>query len=222
MIYFTSDTHFWHKHIIGYCSRPWASVEEMNEGLIERWNARVTADDTVYFVGDFVFSGTTKAREIFDRLRGDKHLIVGNHDHATGKKMPWASVSDYLLIRPNLEYQDDGGDFRKVPHPIVLFHFPILSWDGMAHGSWQLHGHCHGSLADNGSLRMDVGVDANNWEPVSLTEIQSRMALRTVVPVDHHVPGMRADGGRLIFPSTAPSPSPSAASSQTSRTPSAR
>lgn len=186
MIYFTSDTHFWHKRILGYCKRPWQSVEEMNDGLIERWNARVTQNDEVWFLGDYAFSGTSKALEIYDRLNGQKRLIKGNHDHNSAKKLPWLSVHDYLLIRPHIDYQKDDGEWAKTPHPIVLFHFPILSWDGMAHGSWHLHGHCHGSLADNGSLRMDVGVDPNDWYPVSLQDIQARMALRTVVPVDHH------------------------------------
>lgn len=188
MIYFTSDTHYWHKHIIGYCQRPYPSVEAMNEGMIERWNARVNQDDEVWFLGDFAFCGTTKAREIFDRLKGRKHIVLGNHDYQSAKKLPWESMHDYKLIRPHVEYQDDEGEIKQTPHPIILCHFPILSWDGMAHGSWHLHGHCHGSLADSGALRWDVGVDPNGMDPISLPEIQQRMALRTVVPVDHHKP----------------------------------
>ena len=193
MIYFTSDTHYWHKHIIGYCQRPYTSVEEMNDGLIANWNWRVHQDDTVYFIGDFAFCGATKAQAIFDQLPGQKHLILGNHDYQTTKKLPWLSIKDYCLIRPHIEYQDDEGEMCKTPHPIVLCHFPILSWDGMAHGSWMLHGHCHGSLADSGALRLDVGVDAHNMQPISLEEVQTYMALRTVVPVDHHKPGMKAN-----------------------------
>lgn len=193
MIWFTSDTHFWHKHIIEYCQRPWPSVEEMNEGIISRWNSRITKDDVVYFIGDFGFCGTTKAQDIFFRLNGYKHLILGNHDYQSAKKLAWETQREYVLIRPHIEYQDDEGEIVKVPHPIVLCHYPILSWDGMAHSSWHLHGHCHGSLKDNGALRLDVGVDANNWYPISLPEIQAKMALRTVVPIDHHRPENRSN-----------------------------
>ena len=34
-VYFTSDTHFYHKNIIRYCNRPFESIEEMNRSLIE-------------------------------------------------------------------------------------------------------------------------------------------------------------------------------------------
>lgn len=39
-VFFTSDTHFGHEAIIRHCGRPFASVAEMDEALIARWNAR--------------------------------------------------------------------------------------------------------------------------------------------------------------------------------------
>ncbi len=35
MIFYISDTHFGHKNVIGFCNRPYDSIEEMNEELIE-------------------------------------------------------------------------------------------------------------------------------------------------------------------------------------------
>lgn len=159
----------------------------MNEGMIQSWNERVKADDDVWFLGDFVFGGVNVGRAIFERLRGNKHLVAGNHDK-TARKLAWESVTDYRVIRPSIEYEDDEGELQNVPHPIVLFHFPIISWDSMGKGSWHLHGHCHGNLKDTGALRWDVGVDPNGYRPISLDEIQAKMALRIVVPVDHHKP----------------------------------
>ena len=52
MIYFTSDLHFWHKNAIIYTNRPFETVEEMNEKLIEYWNKTVHANDEVYILGD--------------------------------------------------------------------------------------------------------------------------------------------------------------------------
>ncbi|MEJ7707010.1 MAG: hypothetical protein WKF82_06805 [Nocardioidaceae bacterium] len=51
-VYFTSDTHFSHANIIRLCNRPFADVDEMDEAIIERWNATVTSADTVYHLGD--------------------------------------------------------------------------------------------------------------------------------------------------------------------------
>lgn len=49
MIYLISDTHFYHKSIIPYCKRPFSSINEMNEKIIENWNLIVTNKDILYF-----------------------------------------------------------------------------------------------------------------------------------------------------------------------------
>jgi calcineurin-like phosphoesterase family protein len=45
--HFYSDPHFGHTNIIKYCDRPFASVDEMNEELVARYNASVGPDDFV-------------------------------------------------------------------------------------------------------------------------------------------------------------------------------
>ena len=54
---FTSDTHFFHEGIIKFCNRPFATVEEMNETLIQNWNETVPENGTVFHLGDFAFGG---------------------------------------------------------------------------------------------------------------------------------------------------------------------
>lgn len=79
-IWFISDTHFGHKNILEYEkeARPFKTVEEMNETIIERWNNVVRDEDTVYHLGDFCFSkGNIR---LAGRLNGKKRLIMGNHD----------------------------------------------------------------------------------------------------------------------------------------------
>lgn len=69
-IYFTSDTHFYHKNIIAYCERPWHSVEEMNSALIKNWNKEVSKSDIVYHLGDIAFCSGDKLEAILNSLNG--------------------------------------------------------------------------------------------------------------------------------------------------------
>ena len=65
MIFFTSDHHFYHTNIIKYCQRPFQSVEEMNEVMVERWNAVVGKNDTVYYLGDLELKSSIAVPQSF-------------------------------------------------------------------------------------------------------------------------------------------------------------
>lgn len=164
MIFFTSDTHFRHAAIIKHCNRPFSSIEEHDATLIFNWNKRISDNDDVYFLGDFGFGNRTQLMQIRKQLRGRIHFIMGNHDKKiiTGdfaKSFIW--VKDYYELKV------------KQHLPIVLFHFPLASWNHSHHGSLCCHGHCHGNINNNnGYLRFDVGVDTNNFEPVSYEEVR--------------------------------------------------
>ena len=67
--FFTSDHHFGHAKIIEYCKRPFSSVEEMNQVMIDRWNEVVGPDDHVYHLGDFAFGHN----DVVERYR---HTVV--------------------------------------------------------------------------------------------------------------------------------------------------
>lgn len=184
MIWFTGDTHFGHANILKYCNRPFSSIGEMDEHFIEQWNLRVRPNDVVYHLGDFMFAPRDKLQRatenILRRLNGVKILIRGNHDRPeTSLATGWQSTHDTLEVKAHL-----GGPFKQ---RIVLFHYPLRSWNAHAHGSWMLHGHCHGNLSDVGGKILDVGVDVWDYAPVSIETIASRMAARDIVTPDHHV-----------------------------------
>ena len=79
MTFFTADLHFGHASIIRYCRRPFASVDEMNAALVSNWNGAVRAADEVYIVGDMFFR-CENVESILSKLKGRKHLVLGNHD----------------------------------------------------------------------------------------------------------------------------------------------
>ena len=79
--WFISDTHFGHKNILEYEkeSRPFETIEEMNESIIHRWNSVVGDKDLVFHLGDVCF-GKRYLDSVLPRLKGKKRLVMGNHD----------------------------------------------------------------------------------------------------------------------------------------------
>lgn len=175
MIFFTSDEHFGHRNIIKFCKRPFTDLEDMREGLIARHNEVVGKEDQVYHLGD-MFWRTLKTADVLDtihRLNGFHYYILGNHEEVfremSGLKDKFGWVRDRAHIVPA------GGPRAG----IVLDHFAGRVWHQSDKGSWQLYGHSHGELPeDHGLLSFDVGVDANNWYPVSLDRVRERMEER--------------------------------------------
>ena len=168
MIYFTADAHFGHGNIIKMENRPFHSVEEMNETLIQNWNAKVSNNDDIFILGDFTLKGPTLANAVLERLSGRKYLIRGNHDRFVDRQNFRKDV--FLWVRDYFELSWQGYYF-------ILCHYPLLSWNGMHRGSFHLHGHMHNKMRYNlanraiGVRRLDVGVDAFGMAPVSIEEI---------------------------------------------------
>lgn len=174
-LFFTSDLHFCHKNIIRFCNRPWPTTEEMNKGLVERWNKKVSPDDTVFCLGDFCFGGSAEWKKWREKLNGHIILIRGNHDRRMSSTME--GLFDEVLYQAQLEI--DG-------RSVYLNHYPFLTYGGCWRKEkvavWQLFGHVHSKSgvcgADSGRLKYlfptqyDVGVDNNNYEPISWNEVE--------------------------------------------------
>jgi len=127
----------------------------MNESLISNWNNKVKLDDTIYHLGDFCFSSIENATNILNRLNGNIIFIQGNHDHK------------YLQL---LGYPRQIEKFKQGKIHIVMSHFALRVWDKSHFNSFHLYGHSHGCLEPIGKS-WDVGVDNNNYTPLSLDEI---------------------------------------------------
>jgi len=175
-IWFTADTHFGHENIIRYCKRPFTTVREMDETIIENWNKKVCPGDSVYHLGDFAWARESRTVEkLLQRLNGQVHLILGTHDKAAVRKAN-GFVEKRDLKRIKVGEQD-----------IVLCHYAMRVWDKSHFGSYQLYGHSHGTLPDDENLfSTDVGVDRWSFMPVSFEEIRALLSQRKFIPVDCH------------------------------------
>lgn len=190
-IHFCSDLHANHKNIILYDKRPFSSIEEMNESLIKKWNDKVGENGIIYFLGDLSMGGFEKTKEITDRLLGEIHVIMGNHDDykVLSKLNRFASIDrGYREI-----WIEDKDVERDGKQQICMSHYPMIVWNRHHRNSWHLHGHEHQSLVNTPFGKeyykrkvIDVGCNGHNYEPISYTEIKDIMKTRIISTIDHH------------------------------------
>lgn len=179
-IWFTSDLHFNHANIIRFCNRPWKTTEEMDEALISNWNSVVKPNDLIFDLGDFAFADRDKWIELLKQLNGKHYLILGNHDIS---RWPGNKVLPlFERVEHQLTLKIDG---RKV----YLNHYPFLCYGGTYRDNtskvYQLFGHTHSGPNCSGldkdrlinlfPYQYDVGVDNNNYTPISWEQIKDKI-----------------------------------------------
>jgi calcineurin-like phosphoesterase family protein len=172
--FFTSDLHLMHANIILHCGRPWlregdlgpdgrwvsqeikmARAIEMTDALVENWNSVIGDNDEVWVLGDFMMNtNVQRINDNLSRLRGTKHLIVGNHDPNIGKckSVPgWTSVSKSIVI-------EVGG------RSVLMEHRKVFPFDT----DWMFHGHSHRTtniMSGQGGRAIDIGIDGHGYMP---------------------------------------------------------
>lgn len=188
--FFTSDLHFGHARIIEYCNRPFKTVDHMNHEMINRWNATVAPEDTVYILGDLAMGDLDKSLGLVAQLQGTKLLVPGNHDRVWSgyytKGIRESDTERYsaagLVIMPE-QLRYTSFTTQDIPASWTLCHFPDL---GDSHedvtryaeyrppapmpGSILVHGHVHTAWKFHGP-RINVGVDMWDFAPVPETAV---------------------------------------------------
>lgn len=145
MNYYTSDLHFGQKSLLAtgkWKERPFKTLDEMNSELIKRWNKKVTNADHVYILGDVGARGYQNMHpEYLCQLKGQKHLILGNHDDVSDARVKqlFVEICDYKKISDNKKGQS---------RTVVLSHYPIFMWDGQHRGNILLYGHLHNTVEE--------------------------------------------------------------------------
>ena len=202
-IWFTSDTHFCHENIIRFSGRPFANAAEMNEELIRRWNETVPEDGIVFHLGDFCMGGSRDWNDIIFRLHGKIYLILGNHDM---KNIKQGFMQRFELVTQQMSIRVGG-------QGIILNHNPFLCYGGSYRDVWQLFGHVHsGPLSQTGvdlprlrmlfPLQYDVGVDNNDFRPVSFSEVKAKIEAQVeAARIASGLSDIRGTGGdrRIVF-----------------------
>lgn len=168
MIYFIADTHFGHQNILKFSNRPFANIVAHDKALISNWNSVVKPNDDIYILGDLMMSNDgKKANKLLSQLNGKKYMIIGNHDKYLND--PAFDKSLFVWIKPYYELQYNHIKF-------VLFHYPILEWNGFYRDAFHLYGHVHNTKMDYfkktlSKRAINVGVDLIGFTPISIDEI---------------------------------------------------
>jgi calcineurin-like phosphoesterase family protein len=155
-----------------------ANVWDMNKRIIDNHNDYVAKGDIVYELGDMFLKINAKlARETRYLMNGNFYFVNGNHDQVAEQ------ISDcFVWMKDLVRIKPKGFD---TPH-ITLCHYAMRVWHGSHKGVWQLYGHSHGALPEDNVcphchhtqyqwLSMDVGVDPNDFYPVSIETVIKRM-----------------------------------------------
>ena len=170
MIWLTSDLHLFHKDFI-YKPRGFQSVAEMNAAIEKNWNELVADDDDVYILGDIMVGGkeigNDMAMEIVNRLKGRKHIILGNHDTA-------ARIALYQQNGIDTQY---ATMLKYKGHNFYLSHFPSYTVDPVHEDKpkeWIINffGHTHSKekFFEGHPFMYNVSLDAHDNRPVSIEE----------------------------------------------------
>lgn len=180
----TADWHLGHQNVIEYSGRPWASADEMTEGLIERHNERVAPGDTVWVHGDVALHRSQLVH--VKRFNGRKILIAGNHDSCwDGHKRSARGAAAYLDAG-FAEIQADGIVPRHIlgSRPVMLSHLPYAdpadpdqryaSKRPVNQGMPLLCGHVHEKWRVKDRM-INVGVDVNDWYPVPAEQLAEEL-----------------------------------------------
>lgn len=171
-LFFTSDEHFGHNNIIKFCNRPFADMDQMVDSLIYRHNLAVGAEDRVYHLGDMFWRTfpLDRALAVMKALNGEHHYIRGNHEELVDENP--ALQECFVTICERAQIYPEGAPRKG----IVLDHYAGRVWHDSDKGAWQLYGHTHADLTEmDPLLAFDVGVDANDFMPVSLEQVAWKM-----------------------------------------------
>jgi calcineurin-like phosphoesterase family protein len=187
-VFFTSDFHLFHNNVLKFDNRPFADVHEMHQALEDNWNSVVGPDDIVIYLGDLSFARKQDAHlveGILWRLNGKIHFVMGNHDdwRVIPKITRFESVQDYLEVRiAHYAARENSNTLVRTETLFCCMHYPIYSWNKAHHGSFMIHGHCHGNLHHGEDANfyvnrkvIDVGCNLHNYTPVSYLTIMDKL-----------------------------------------------
>ncbi len=193
-IYFWSDLHLGHDRDFIYGPRGFHDVELHDSMLaIRLW--QIPTDAVVWLLGDIIFGINAEERleKVLSNYPGKEIVLMPGNHYSGFKQLRRKYGRKFELNGTLIRLVSNLEEIRVKSQAIVLSHYPLMSWNGIGHGAWMLHGHVHGRIKtslpteyDGGKI-LDVGVESCP-EPLSFAEIKEIMDKKPFKQVDHHGP----------------------------------
>lgn len=203
-IWFTTDWHLGHQRDFVWKVRGYTSAEHHTQSIIGVTNQYVREGDILFNLGDLCLNTNMQQLDSYLDQIVCKNVwcLWGNHSNpheraiyrpekdkllVPGVKANWV----YPVKYKNMTYLGHYHEVSVNGQFIVLFHYPLMSWNQLSHGAWALCGHEHGGLpatrpeATDGKI-LDVGWDLFK-KPVSFAEVKAIMDRKFMCSVGHHV-----------------------------------
>ena len=158
-VYLISDMHFNHTNILKYENRPFKDVMDMNKTIIKKWNSIVDKDDKVFILGDFGFGDKEILTQIFQKLGGNKVLIMGNHDKRKSIKW-WLDIGFKEVYKYPIIYDNH----------FILSHEPLMN---VPESFFNIHGHLHSKTMNEPNKYYNVSVERINFKPINYKIIRN-------------------------------------------------
>lgn len=162
-LYFWSDLHFFHNNIIRYASRPFETVEHMNQTLINNYWSIVKEEDIVIFGGDIAFGEIEHTKEILKLMPGKKVLVLGNHDFDRNKCI-YRNYHSFDIVTMAFSFEKE---IENKKYNIMVTHYPI-HYSALPPKTINIHGHIHQREA--GEKNINMSVEHTNFSPIKMDE----------------------------------------------------
>lgn len=195
--YVTSDTHYGHDNIVGFCHRP----EEHEQVMIAEWRKVAKPGITMLHLGDLTYRSNARfkaitAKELTGPGLADRALLIkGNHD---GQRYSYYRDCGFKLARPfalqlGHEANEDGTlkglfvvkepeDAGRTDYIVSFSHYPWgppdddkpMRLDEKNQTDWRVHGHIHNNGYQRSSFvpflrnHINVSVEQTGYKPVLL------------------------------------------------------
>ena len=156
-VFFISDLHLGHVNMALH--RGFTSIDDMHNTIITNWNKIISKIDCIYILGDITME-KSKDYYLLDELKGDKNIVLGNHDMKQH-------------VPELLKYVQSVAGMINYKKEFILTHCPVYPSELEFRFKYNIHGHTHeNSISDKRYI--NVTCEQLNYTPIEFEDLKNK------------------------------------------------